>query len=321
VTVAAAVPEKQGHPPGLWVLFFSELWERFCYYGMRALLALYVADLFFVKQKEASLVYGAYTALIYATGIFGGAIADRLLGFRRSIVLGGLVMAGGCFLLVVRDKDMFLLGLSMLIVGNGLFKPNISSLVGKLYQPGDPRRDSGFTLFYMGINMGALLAPLVCQAVSAAFPKRVPFDQLWPGLESNPDYATWKAQGFADMPDYRDPAWSRYAAPGSRQARRTGVAAEGARGLRYAVAGGARLCRVDAARVPVDRQQGRRWLHPVGARPRRDWLPAPVRHAMSGQGRPGRCPTDLGADRTVVRQHGILVGVRAGRQFVELLRA
>lgn len=199
----ANVALAEGHPPGLWVLFFSELWERFCYYGMRALLALYVADLFFVKQKEASLVYGAYTALIYATGIFGGAIADRLLGFRRSIALGGLVMAGGCFLLVVRDKDLFLLGLSMLIVGNGLFKPNISSLVGKLYPPGDPRRDSGFTYFYMGINIGALLAPLACQAVSAAFPKRVPFEQLWPGLESNPDYAAWKAQGYADMPDYR----------------------------------------------------------------------------------------------------------------------
>ncbi|MBL8751664.1 MAG: peptide MFS transporter [Planctomycetes bacterium] len=202
MTDVAAVPAK-GHPQGLWILFFAELWERFCFYGMRALLAVYVADLFFVKQKEASLVYGAYTALIYATGIFGGAVADRLLGFRRSIVTGGLIMASGCFLLVVRDKDMFLFGLSLLIVGNGLFKPNISSLVGKLYAPGDPRRDAGFTIFYMGINVGALVAPLVCAAVSAAFPKRVPFDQLWPGLENHQDYAIWKAQGFADMPDYR----------------------------------------------------------------------------------------------------------------------
>jgi proton-dependent oligopeptide transporter, POT family len=203
VSDVPAAPAKAGHPPGLWVLFFAELWERFCYYGMRALLALYVADLFFVKQKEASLVYGAYTALIYATGIFGGAIADRLLGFRRSIITGGLVMAAGCFLLVIRDQDMFLLGLSMLIVGNGLFKPNISSLVGKLYPPGDPRRDAGFTWFYVGINLGAFLAPLVCQMISAAFPKRVPFAQLWPGLENHKDYATWQAQGFADMPDYR----------------------------------------------------------------------------------------------------------------------
>jgi len=203
LTDAAAVPIEKGHPPGLWILFFAELWERFCFYGMRALLAVYVADLFFVQQSEASLVYGAYTALIYATGIFGGAIADRILGFRRSIVMGGLIMAIGCFLLVMRDKDMFLVGLSMLIVGNGLFKPNISSLVGKLYKQGDPRRDAGFTIFYMGINLGALLAPLACAAVSRAFPKRVPFDKLWPGLEKNPLYSKWKADGFADMPDYR----------------------------------------------------------------------------------------------------------------------
>ncbi len=193
----------QGHPPGLWILFFAELWERFCYYGMRALLAVYVADLFLVQQSEASLVYGAYTALIYATGIFGGAIADRILGFRRSIILGGIVMAAGCFLLLVRDKDMFLLGLSMLIVGNGLFKPNISSLVGKLYRPGDPRRDAGFTIFYMGINLGALLAPLACSAVSRVFPKHVPLDQLSPALKASLDYPKWEAAGFASLPDYR----------------------------------------------------------------------------------------------------------------------
>ena len=200
---AAVMPGKSGHPPGLWILFFAELWERFCFYGMRALLAVYVADLFFVQQSEASLIYGAYTALIYATGIFGGAIADRILGFRRSIVLGGLIMAAGCLLLVLRDKDMFLLGLSLLIVGNGLFKPNISSLVGKLYPINDPRRDAGFTIFYMGINMGALLAPLACAAVSRAFPKRVPFAQLWPGMENNEHYAAWKTDGFAELPDYR----------------------------------------------------------------------------------------------------------------------
>jgi POT family proton-dependent oligopeptide transporter len=200
---AAAVPIEKGHPPGLWILFFAELWERFCYYGMRALLAVYVADLFVVQQSEASLIYGAYTALIYATGIFGGVIADRLLGFRRSIVLGGIVMAAGCFALVVRDKDVFLLGLSMLIVGNGLFKPNISSLVGKLYRPGDPRRDGGFTIFYMGINLGALLAPLACAAVSRLFPKQVAIADLPPGMNGNPDYPTWVAQGFAELPDYR----------------------------------------------------------------------------------------------------------------------
>ncbi|MBL9076576.1 MAG: peptide MFS transporter [Planctomycetes bacterium] len=199
----AAVSAEKGHPPGLWILFFAELWERFCYYGMRALLAVYVADLFFVQQSEASLVYGAYTSLIYATGIFGGAIADRLLGFRRSILLGGFVMALGCFALSVRNQDSFLVGLSLLIVGNGLFKPNISSLVGKLYQPGDPRRDAGFTIFYMGINLGALLAPLACAAVSRLFPKQVPLDQLPPGLDKDVAYPQWQQQGFAELPDYR----------------------------------------------------------------------------------------------------------------------
>lgn len=198
----AATP-TQGHPPGLWICFFAELWERFCYYGMRALLAVYVADLFLVQQSEASLVYGAYTALIYATGIFGGTIADRVLGFRRSIVLGGVVMALGCFALALGDKNAFLLGLSLLIVGNGLFKPNISSLVGKLYKPGDPRRDGGFTIFYMGINLGALLAPLACAAVSRLFPKQVPIAQLPPGMDKAPDYAAWVQQGFAELPDYR----------------------------------------------------------------------------------------------------------------------
>src|SRR5690606_21126787 len=152
------------------MMFFAELWERFCYYGMRALLVLYVPLLFQVPEKEASLVYGAYTGLVYATGTFGGYVADRVLGVRRSILLGGAIMAAGEFLLVVYDRQAFLLGLSLIIVGNGLFKPNISSLVGKLYGPNDPRRDSGFTIFYMGINIGALAAPLVTAWVSNAFP-------------------------------------------------------------------------------------------------------------------------------------------------------
>jgi POT family proton-dependent oligopeptide transporter len=161
-----------GHPPGLFVLFFAELWERFCYYGMRALLALYIAKQFFAMetpehaQKLASGSYGAFTALVYALGIFGGAIADRVLGYRRSIVLGGLIMATGMFMLMVPDRTTFFLGLAVMVVGNGLFKPNISSLVGKLYKQGDPRRDGGFTIFYMGINIGATLAPLACQWIS-----------------------------------------------------------------------------------------------------------------------------------------------------------
>jgi proton-dependent oligopeptide transporter, POT family len=160
--------EVLGHPRQLWMLFGSEFWERFCYYGMRALLAVYVAATFFSHlpagdaKAQASLTYGGYTALVYATGILGGMVADRYLGYQRSIILGGIFMAIGCFMLMVPDLKWFLLGLSVIVAGNGLFKPNISTMVGKLYAPSDARRDSGFTIFYMGINAGAFFAPLIC---------------------------------------------------------------------------------------------------------------------------------------------------------------
>ena len=157
------------------MLFGAEFWERFSYYGMRALLAVYVASTFFSLLPEgeakvqASLTYGAYTALIYATGIFGGFIADRYLGYRHSILLGGSVMAAGMFLLLIPDLTWFLIGLAVIVVGNGLFKPNISSMVGMLYAPGDARRDAGFTIFYMGINAGAALAPLLCGTIVGSY--------------------------------------------------------------------------------------------------------------------------------------------------------
>jgi len=160
--------DRFGHPQALWQLVHSEFWERFAYYGMRALLAVYVADTFFAllpegeAKAQAALTYGAYTALIYATGIFGGTIADRYIGYRRAIVIGGLLMAAGLFLLLFKNLQLFLLGLSFIVVGNGLFKPNISTMVGRLYAPSDVRRDSGFTWFYMGINAGGALAPVVC---------------------------------------------------------------------------------------------------------------------------------------------------------------
>jgi POT family proton-dependent oligopeptide transporter len=138
---------------------------------MRAMLAVYVADTFFgslakdLAEKQASLTYGGFTSLVYATGIFGGLIADRFLGYQRSILLGGFLMAVGMFLLLFKDLNTFLIGLSIMVAGNGLFKPNISSMVGKLYSPQDPRRDSGFTIFYMGINAGAFFAPILCASM------------------------------------------------------------------------------------------------------------------------------------------------------------
>ncbi len=165
------IPKEQfmGHPKGLWMLFSSEFWERFSYYGMRAILGPYVAITFFEHlgsgaEAQASLTYGGYTSMVYMTGILGGYVADKILGYQRSIMLGGALMAAGLFMLLTPDLTMFLLGLAVIVVGNGLFKPNISTMVGKLYTPDDLRRDSGFTIFYMGINAGALIAPIVCGA-------------------------------------------------------------------------------------------------------------------------------------------------------------
>ena len=160
-------PQKLGHPAPLWMLFMSEFWERFAFYGIRWAMVLYIVAQFHggdaSGEKPANELYGAYLALVYAGAIFGGYVADKLIGFQRSILLGAVVMSVGLFLLASPTENMFKLGLATIIVGNGLFKPIISTLVGKLYAPGDERRDSGFTIFYMGINLGAFAAPLITQ--------------------------------------------------------------------------------------------------------------------------------------------------------------
>jgi POT family proton-dependent oligopeptide transporter len=150
------------HPKGLYNLFFTEMWERFSFYGMRALLILYMTRQMLYGDTAAYGIYAAYTALVYATPFIGGVIADQILGYRKSIYLGGALMAIGLFLMTVSSEFFFYSGLSFIIIGNGFFKPNISSMVGKLYKPGDPRRDGGFTIFYMGINLGAFFSPLTC---------------------------------------------------------------------------------------------------------------------------------------------------------------
>ena len=166
--------EFLGHPRALWNLFGTEFWERFMYYGMRAMLAVHVASAFFAHlsgaaaREQASLTYGGFTSLVYMTGIAGGFVADRILGYQRSIMLGGAMMAAGSFMLMAPDLTTFMVGLAVIVVGNGLFKPNISTMVGKLYAPGDARRDSGFTIFYMGINAGALIAPVICASLIGA---------------------------------------------------------------------------------------------------------------------------------------------------------
>jgi POT family proton-dependent oligopeptide transporter len=154
-------------PPGLALLFVTEMWERFSYYGMRALLVLFLITEarrggFGWSVEEASRLYGWYTGLVYLTPVIGGYLADRYLGLHRALVIGGSLIALGHFSLALETPPAFYTGLGLLVIGTGFFKPNVSTLVGRLYEPHDIRRDAGFTIFYMGVNLGALLGPLVC---------------------------------------------------------------------------------------------------------------------------------------------------------------
>ena len=156
---------REKHPRGLPILFFSEMWERFSFYGMRALLVLYMTKALGYVDRRAYDVYGAYCALVYTCPVIGGRLADGILGYRRAIIIGGILMSLGHFCMAVPQTVFFYLALALIAVGNGFFKANMSSLLGLLYEPGDHKRDAGFTIFYMGINLGALLAPLVCGTV------------------------------------------------------------------------------------------------------------------------------------------------------------
>jgi proton-dependent oligopeptide transporter, POT family len=161
--------EKQwlGHPRGLATLYFTEMWERFSYYGMRALLILYMVGstqqpgLGF-GERRAATIYGIYTMAVYLAGIPGGWVADRFLGHYRAVLIGGIIIAAGHFSMAIPGLPFFFLGLGLIVIGTGLLKPNVSSMVGSLYRRDDSRRDAGFSLFYMGINLGAFIAPLIC---------------------------------------------------------------------------------------------------------------------------------------------------------------
>lgn len=150
-----------GHPRGLSTLFFTEMWERFSYYGMRAFLILYMVHALGFDDKHAGSVYGTYTASAWAAAIVGGIIADRWLGQYRSVLIGGIIIALGHFTLAFHPLPFFYAGLSLIVIGTGLLKPNVSGIVGSLYEPSDTRRDAGFSLFYMGINLGAFIGPLI----------------------------------------------------------------------------------------------------------------------------------------------------------------
>jgi proton-dependent oligopeptide transporter, POT family len=212
-----------GHPAGLFVLFFTEMWERFSYYGMRALLVLYMVD-YLIKnvragsvhvlgflplqrgieaifgpqniQPLASQIYGMYTALVYLTPLFGGMIADRLLGQRKTVVIGAVLMAIGQFFLAA--ESMFLVGLFFLIVGNGCFKPNLATQVGGLYPPGDPRLDRAYSIYYMGVNLGAFFAPLVCGTLGQKFGWSYGFGAAGVGMVCGTIFYLWGQRFLAE---------------------------------------------------------------------------------------------------------------------------
>ena len=157
---------KGKYPKQLWYLFFSEMWERFSFYGMRGMLAVFMVTQLLMDEKTANLQYGATQAFVYAFTFIGGLFADKILGYRKSLFWGGLLMIVGSIILAIDPKQFFFFGISFTIIGTGFFKPNISTMVGKLYRDDDNRRDAGFSFFYMGVNLGALLGGYICIAVA-----------------------------------------------------------------------------------------------------------------------------------------------------------
>jgi POT family proton-dependent oligopeptide transporter len=172
VAASAAPVVREKHPKGLFLLFGVEMWERFSYYGMRALLVLFLVDKSHGgmgwSKEAAQHLYGNYSFLVYLLPVGGGWLADRFIGTHRSLLIGSVIIAAGHFSLAIPSPSTFLLGLGLIILGTGFFKANVSTMVGQLYRENDPRRDGGFTIFYMGINLGGLLGPLVCGGLAAS---------------------------------------------------------------------------------------------------------------------------------------------------------
>ncbi len=170
------------YPKQLWYLFFSEMWERFSFYGMRGMLVFFMVNQLHLNEVESNLQYGATQAFVYAFTFIGGLFADKILGYRKSLFWGGLLMIVGSIILAINPKEFFFLGIGFNIIGTGFFKPNISTMVGRLYKDGDPRTDAGFSLFYAGVNLGALLGGYLCIAIG----KRELFQNFIPqGFEWN----------------------------------------------------------------------------------------------------------------------------------------
>lgn len=209
--------QRKVHPKALFTLFFAEMWERFSFYGMRAFLVLYISKEIFENlgqghAEERSVgIYGAFNALLYAAPIVGGMLADRLLGFRRAVILGALLMASGQFIMAINAATsdttyILFLGLSILAIGNGFFKPNISSFLGTFYDRNDRRKDSAFTIFYMGINVGAFLAPLTCGYLAETYDYSLGFAAAGAGMLLGLVVFWRNMQNYADQGNPPDPA-------------------------------------------------------------------------------------------------------------------
>jgi POT family proton-dependent oligopeptide transporter len=219
-----------GHPRGLATLFFTEMWERFSYYGMRAILIYYMTDKIVkgglgFNDDKAGAVYGLYTAMVYLLCLGGGWVADRIVGQQRAVLLGGLFIAAGEFCLMGPSEGAFYLALVLLMVGTGLLKGNVSTIVGQLYRQGDPRRDSGFSIFYMGINIGSLISPIFCGWVGERISWRLGFGLAGLGMLAGVIQYVLGARYLGDAG--RNPASTGNAAGDARQ-RRNAIWAVGA---------------------------------------------------------------------------------------------
>jgi POT family proton-dependent oligopeptide transporter len=178
------------YPKQIWSLFFTEMWERFCFYGNRGMLVVFMTNILFFSDQEANLKYGAIQAFVYAFTFIGGLFADKILGLRKSLFWGGILMIIGSIILAIDPVNFFFIGIGFTIVGTGFFKPNISSMVGQLYKEGDNRTDAGFSFFYMGVNLGALIGGYICIAVAEG--------SLWQNLV--PENLRWNVGfGFAAL--------------------------------------------------------------------------------------------------------------------------
>jgi POT family proton-dependent oligopeptide transporter len=207
------------YPKQLWYLFFSEMWERFCFYGMRGMLTFFMVNQLMMKEDVANLQYGATQAFVYAFTFIGGLFADKILGFRKSLFWGGILMIAGSLILSINPKDFFFLGISFTIIGTGFFKPNISTMVGTLYRAGDNRRDAGFSLFYSGINIGALLGGYACIAIGKDYSWNLAFGlaaivmtiSLFTFLFTQKSLGPIGLSPFADKADGTKRKWYEYA--------------------------------------------------------------------------------------------------------------